>query len=402
MSRPATLRTWIAFVAGAGLIAGVIVMVRADAAAGRPVFGPATIAVTGALAVLAVTIGLASLPGRRRSREAAATIGRAALPEHRRLTEAADETRGAWFHVVRPAVVLTAAAVAGLAGRALLVPDSYGRFGYYRGDAVREAMSAAAPSHQGVAICAGCHPSEAARHAKDMHGGIECESCHGPGADHLAAVSRGPLPAGEAHVFVPETRESCLWCHRRLAARPSAFPQIDPAEHYGLLGVSDAATPCMKCHDPHEPLFLDRPLREARLHPVIQQCRDCHGMPPAPDAPRPDDHPVVFECRYCHSEVAADAARRDHAAVGCRLCHQIHRESDTAVRIVMHRDPRFCLLCHGASPFRGPGSPPLVEWPAHRDRMGDGLQSVKCIDCHLDRIHLRTPDLRRAAAGGAP
>jgi predicted CXXCH cytochrome family protein len=386
MQHPASGRSWVAFGFAVALTLAVVIMARADAVAGRPVFGLATIALAAAFAVLATTIGLAGLLAGRREEPA----------------EGAG-VRGSWSHVVRLGVVLLLVVGAAIVVRAVLVPESYGRYGYYRGDAAREAMFAAVPRHVGRTMCAGCHTREGSLIAKDVHGGIECESCHGPGGDHVASI-RPDDPANREHValFIPQTQEPCLWCHRRLAARPSPFPQIDPAEHFRFLGVSDPQTPCMRCHNPHEPLFLDRPLREARLHPVIQQCRDCHADAVAADVPRPDDHPVVFECRYCHPEVAADFASRPHASLGCSRCHLYHRESDTAGRIVKNRDPRFCLLCHRRNPFRGPGAPPLIDWPAHREQLAPGNESVDCVDCHLDRIHRHTVDLRPAAARGAP
>jgi len=392
MQRPAAYRSWVAFAFAAAFVLGAIVMVRADALAGRPVFGLATIALSVALAVLAATVGLAGL-----------LRGRRETPDE-------PEVRGTWSHVVRLLVVLAVGIGAALAARAYFSPVSYGVFGYYRGDAVREAMFARVPQHRGKMMCAGCHTDKGRLHDKDVHAGIECESCHGPGTAHIASMRVGDdrLPAGAedfaGHVkqFVPHTQEPCLWCHRRLAARPSSFPQIDPAEHFAFLGVSDPATPCMRCHDPHQPLFLDRPLREARLHPFIQQCRDCHTEAVDAAAARPDDHPSVFECRYCHAELAADFAGRTHAPIGCSRCHQFHRVSDTAGRIVKNRSPEFCLLCHRANTFRGAGAPPLIEWPAHREAQGPGLASAVCADCHMDKIHGYTADLRRNAVRGAP
>ena len=133
--------------------------------------------------------------------------------------------------------------VAGIANdprvRSLVTPESYGEFGYYRGDAAREAR-AGKIQHQGKEVCRQCHPDIPKAHAKDMHSGVQCETCHGAAADHLAHFERKGL-FGPKAIFVPKTREPCLWCHRRLEARPSTFPQINPDEHYAFLGVGDLA-----------------------------------------------------------------------------------------------------------------------------------------------------------------
>ena len=70
---------------------------------------------------------------------------------------------------------------------------------------------------------------------------------------------------GDAPVRRPEGREACLACHLLLPERPGDFPQVVPAEHYRFVGVADPGTHCTACHDPHEPLFMDRDLRQARL-----------------------------------------------------------------------------------------------------------------------------------------
>ncbi|MBI4872808.1 MAG: hypothetical protein HY814_14725 [Candidatus Riflebacteria bacterium] len=189
-----------------------------------------------------------------------------------------------------------------------------------------------------------------------------------------------------------------------MAARPAAFPQIDRDEHFALVGVKDPETPCMKCHDPHEPLFLDRKLDDARLHPIIHQCRNCHSKAVQPTAARPPNHPVVFECKYCHRDLAQSFERKPHGRLGCNRCHIFHSESDEAGRIVKNRDPRFCLLCHKDGDFRGgKGAPPLIRWPDHLSDVGlepDPKQS--CLDCHMkDAIHDTAPAPAGPAKEGA-
>ena len=382
-------RSLIAFVVAGALVAAVLTMARADVVAGRPVFGLATIGLAGVAAVLAVAIGLAGLLARRRaSREGV-------------------HVKGTWSHVLRLGLALGVIGALAIVARAALVPDSYGRYGYYRGDAVREAMRTSKPAHQGRAVCAGCHAEEAALHAKDFHSGIQCESCHGSGGEHVASVGqRAEGATGHVEVVVPRTQEPCLWCHRRLAARPTSFPQIDPEEHLRAFAVADLETPCMRCHNPHEPLFLETPLREARLHPGIQQCRDCHAGAVDVAAPRGDDHQIVFECRYCHADLAADFAGRTHGGLYCGRCHQSHRESESAVRIVRSHGPDFCLLCHRDFPLREEVGLPTIDWPAHLERNPGQPppplhEDTPCIDCHMDRIHARGTAVT-AVPGGAP
>ena len=47
--------------------------------------------------------------------------------------------------------------------------------------------------------------------------------------------------------------------------------------------MTDPETTCIECHSPHEPLFLLESVKQARIHPVIYECTDCHAEPPEDD-----------------------------------------------------------------------------------------------------------------------
>jgi hypothetical protein len=290
-------------------------------------------------------------------------------------------------------VALGLAAAVGV--RWFLIPPTFGERGHFRAVAIDEARERE-PRHVGEARCASCHKKEVALHDKDTHAAVACEVCHGPGWQHAARKSKMKLPRGAA---------ACLVCHQRLAARVSSFAQIEPVEHFRLVGVKDKSTPCTTCHDPHEPLYLDRSLAQARLHPLVHRCRDCHSGP-ARDAKlaRPAGHPAIFECSSCHAALAKDFAGRSHRKVECRTCHLFIKQSDFAGRIIRDADPRFCLLCHRGGAFRAAGAPPSIEWPKHREEMG-GEAGKRCVDCHQDKIHtLHAPSASQPASApsGAP
>jgi hypothetical protein len=272
--------------------------------------------------------------------------------------------------------------VAGLILKAMLVPETYGEKGNFRAAALDDAR-AAEPRHLGVKGCAECHEKQVALHAKDAHGSVNCEACHGAGWKHAADPEKHP-------VVTPEGKQICLSCHQHLAARPGWFPQVRWREHYRFVGVKDEQTACTACHDPHEPLFMDRDLRQARLHPLVHRCRDCHTGRVNANLPRPDGHPAIFKCNYCHSGIVTDFSNRTHAKVRCTTCHLFFRESDYSGRILRDADPRFCLLCHRDAEFRSDAAPPGIVWPDHLEDVAEepGDQKKRCVDCHQDRIHL--------------
>jgi hypothetical protein len=278
--------------------------------------------------------------------------------------------------------LLGLALFAALVVRALLVPDSYGRDGAYRADAPLDER-VRTPRHLGEAACAECHEEQVGLHDKDAHAAVQCEVCHGAGDRHVADPEQ-VKPA------IPKGKEPCLTCHHLLAARPGWFPQIIWREHYRFVGVRDQETDCTACHDPHEPLYMDRDLRSARMHPLIHRCRDCHIGRVNETLPRPDDHPPIFECSYCHPAIVADAQARPHSKVQCTTCHIFFVESEFSGRILRDADPRFCLLCHREADFRSDSAPPGIGWPAHLDDVAESEADRKkrCIDCHQDKIHL--------------
>jgi hypothetical protein len=351
------------FAAVAAIVGAAVAATHRGPGAARPAAGMALLAVLVTAAVILVALGVnLLLTGRQ------ATPGTAPPP---------TSYRHAWPVFFAVAVVLAGALVA----RALAVPASFGDVGYYRALAPIEARDF--PQHHiGTDKCAECHDEEAKLHDKDAHAKVACETCHGPGDVHAEK-------SGDAPLRMPKTRDDCLVCHRLLDARPGAFPQVRWQDHYRFVGVKDESVQCIQCHSPHEPLYMDRDLRTARLHPLIHRCRDCHIGRTDETLIRPAQHPAIFECNYCHPAIVADAKTRAHKNVTCTTCHIFIRDSDFAGRIIRDADPRFCLLCHRQADFRSRTAAPGIDWPQHLTAVGkDEKSDARCIDCHQDRIHV--------------
>ena len=123
--------------------------------------------------------------------------------------------------------------------RHFLVPDTFGQYGHYRGASLLD--NAAVEIHYaGHKACLECHQDIEDLKAEDVHSGINCEICHGPGQKHVVS--------GEAaDIIKPSGREFCGRCHSKNAARPKdAIFQVDLAEH-------NTGTNCVECHNPHQP-----------------------------------------------------------------------------------------------------------------------------------------------------
>lgn len=277
-------------------------------------------------------------------------------------------------------VILLVLAAAGLTLRALLVPKTFGEYGFYRAAALDD-EKARLPRYVGRAVCSGCHDDIAAVHAKDVHASVECETCHGPGDKHVNDNDAPMIPGN--------TKEDCLICHRHLVSRPGSFPQVDWQAHYTFVGVKDQTVACIRCHSGHEPLYLSRDLRSARLHPLIQQCNNCHIGRADETLKRPDTHPTIFQCDYCHTALAKSFAKGSHTQVRCTTCHLFIKDTAFSGRIVRNTNPQFCLLCHRRAEFKSNASPPTIDWPAHiKDAAGEAPDPQRsCVNCHQEQIH---------------
>ena len=165
--------------------------------------------------------------------------------------------------------------------------------------------------------CFGCHTTGmSASSALDQTGftpGVTCEACHGPGAQHVAAMqSDTPTPDHSTHIvnsgkMTPtQSVDFCGACHstpwdvRLMGAtglQTVRFPayRLEKSRCWGTSG--DTRVTCQSCHDPHAPL---------------------------------EHTPISYDhaCLNCHTttkQIAADTAHPGAACpvakTGCVTCH---------------------------------------------------------------------------------
>jgi len=144
-------------------------------------------------------------------------------------------------HLIRLAGVFLFGAVVFVAVRAAVIPKSFGQYGPYRGDALREIM-ARPVAYAGHEVCEGCHPDVAETKAKGVHAHVNCEACHGPQAKHAE-------DPGTVKPVLPDVAKLCVRCHSENIAKPNGFPQVNVKEH------ADGQA-CNTCHQPHSPAFV--------------------------------------------------------------------------------------------------------------------------------------------------
>lgn len=103
--------------------------------------------------------------------------------------------------------------------------------------------------------------------------GVHCESCHGPGAKHVAAASAKSEKRGSGLIFNPanlsrvDSVDFCGACHRTwqdvVSANLNSADMVSVRfapyrlENSRCWAAGDARIACIACHDPHKPLVHD-------------------------------------------------------------------------------------------------------------------------------------------------
>lgn len=134
--------------------------------------------------------------------------------------------------------------------------------------------------------------------------GVGCESCHGPGRDHITAMRQGEK---KSHLVDLKrlngqqiSTELCGQCHRSPAGEDphDPFNRVQLPRLQGLalskslcFTNSNGKLSCLSCHDPH-----DQEPKPASFYDG--QCKSCHSGASAPERACPVD--PVSNCVSCH------------------------------------------------------------------------------------------------------
>ncbi|MDG0963746.1 MAG: tetratricopeptide repeat protein [Opitutales bacterium] len=210
-------------------------------------------------------------------------------------------------------------------------------------------------------MCADCHStnlrkefdfSTQAFSTKYSEINVACESCHGPGLDHVEHAKSGKAWVGLAHYALADVNstnvaqiESCAKCHARRSI-------VHPNHHAG-------------------DRFLDH-----FLHEVTQPWSPEMQVPTYHVDGQIDDEVYVYGS-YVQSKMY-------HQGVKCTDCHDAHTTK------LHHYDNQLCTRCHV----------PDEKNPAGFDNPGHhfhemGTQGANCVECHMPHKNYMVIDSRR-------
>jgi DmsE family decaheme c-type cytochrome len=242
------------------------------------------------------------------------------------------------------------------------------------------------------------HGRRADAHSPFGPGGMQCEACHGPGANHSIKDSKKipTINSQKANSFMTpaQRNEACLACHKgsaRNAWHSGAHGQADLAcaschqIHTGsdkVMAKATEAEVCFKCHKQQR-----AELNKASAHPVRQgrmACSDCHN-PHGSNAVAMLNQPTLNQtCFNCHAEKRGPVLW-EHAPVAedCALCHKSH--GSVRAGLLTKAAPLLCQDCHTVA-----GHPSVPRTASGLPGGGSGgaifITAGSCLNCHT-QVH---------------
>jgi DmsE family decaheme c-type cytochrome len=235
----------------------------------------------------------------------------------------------------------------------------------------KEGAAAASPAetaqYTGSDVCKTCHEelyTKSFEHTphfkttlKDGHG---CESCHGPGAEHVAGGGDVSKIIRFKELSRQQASGRCLSCHG----------DSNGQAHFSSSAHASNDVGCLDCHSPHYAKESQRLLTQAQP----QLCYGCHTAAKA-DFAKPYHHRVdegFVQCGDCHNLHGTGTLRNvRRTESGDAICVKCH--ADKQGPFVFEHLPvktEGCTSCHSA---HGATNPRLLRV---------SQTSLMCLQCH--------------------
>jgi len=186
---------------------------------------------------------------------------------------------------------------------------------------------------------------------------IGCETCHGPGSEHVAAATSGRYIVNPDHITSSREVMLCGRCHDRLVGNgPNAHNDIpmNAAGEFPPAGISRTE-------------FLTSYVSQTGASPSALWADGMHAKSHHMQAPD-----FLQALHY----------RNQHRLMTCTNCHDLH--GGTGFRSMLVEEPDdhtqpLCLTCRGA--YMGT----TAEHTAEVIGVAHGSAVARCIDCHMTK-----------------
>lgn len=265
-----------------------------------------------------------------------------------------------------------------------------------------ESMTSQERQPAGSEACATCHEDLALSFKKNDHQKLEtargrppgqaCESCHGPGSEHVDTLEISTIRSFKS--LAPQASQgACLDCHAKEGTHANRLfdthtrRAVTCTQCHSIHGASESthllARPthelCGSCHATERAAF-ERPFSH-RLRQGAMTCVDCHAPHGSPlSVQTRSSHVNQATCVSCHGDKRGPFAfEHMPAKVGdCASCHEVHGSFNPRM-LVRHEARQVCLECHTNSTAAFGRTP-----PAFHDLRSDRIRN--CTICHT-KIH---------------
>jgi len=255
----------------------------------------------------------------------------------------------------------------------------------------------------GQAVCLECHEDEVGAFMKTPHAHVlnernarsplmarGCESCHGPGAEHVEEEGTGGKLinfSDDSRELIEEGKAACLSCHERGArvhwegsphdsrdiACTSCHTIMKKVSPRNQLSQPSELELCGSCH----PVRRAQMFRNAHM-PVREgamSCSSCHSVHGSVTESLVSHDSINDNCYGCHAEKRGPFLW-EHPPVNenCLDCHDPH--GSTRARMLRLNPPRLCQQCHIETRH-----PTEARLPQNKFVIGRA-----CLNCHVN-IH---------------
>ena len=237
-----------------------------------------------------------------------------------------------------------------------------------------EAYATLVGSGHAAPTCFGCHTVSERGNNVNVPAGwnvtpdsayhnVQCESCHGPGLNHVSEPDApGNVPL--AHLSVADSTNSCASCHS--GAHQPFVEEWSQSGHGTLVSAPQGRVGCVDCHEGKAVLKawnasshyneVDSPVA---LPITCAVCHDPHGSPNSKQLRFPINSPSPDQnlCMRCHNRVVTPpggSRNAPHAPQGSVLLGLggyrpngfVYDSSAIYTSHASDRNPRLCAGCH--------------------------------------------------------